>query len=316
MKDSMIGRFFAVVVRSRTWLNLLFQLLAFPLGLFYFIFLTVGISVGLGLVIIWVGIPILLVVAGAWWLFGAFERVQAKYLLDADVPPPPRAWESANGVWGKLKAHFGSGATWKDLLYLFAKLVFGTVSTTLLMTLAGALAWCVALPVAAIWRIDMVTTSSGGWHPPLWVGLLGIPAGILLFFCGLHVLNGWGWVCRIWAELMFGAAPAAAASHAPASPAAALPERGAITPLISVSQPPVPPPPSRAPAPPLPPASPPLPFAPPQTPAAPEAPLLVQTEATAPSPVVLPAQGSPSPAPDPVAPAANDAAGPHGPETT
>ena len=87
MNDSMLGRFFGVVVRPRTWLNMLFQWLAFPLGLFYFVFLSVGLSMGLGLVIVWVGIPILLVVAGAWWLFGAFERVQAKYLLGADVPP-------------------------------------------------------------------------------------------------------------------------------------------------------------------------------------------------------------------------------------
>jgi len=103
VNDSMLGWFFGVVVRPRTWLNVLFQWLAFPLGLFYFVFLSVGLSVGLGLVIIWVGIPILLVVAGAWWLFGAFERVQARYLLGADVPMSPRAWESANGVWGKLK---------------------------------------------------------------------------------------------------------------------------------------------------------------------------------------------------------------------
>ena len=123
-------------------------MLAFPLGLFYFVFLVTGLSVGLGLVIIWVGIPILLVVAGAWWLFGAFERVQAKYLLGADVASPPRAWETVNGVWGKLKAHFGSGATWKDLFYLLAKLPMGVLSFTLLVTLASILAWLVALPIA------------------------------------------------------------------------------------------------------------------------------------------------------------------------
>ena len=253
MNGSTIGWFFGVAVRPRTWLNVVFQWLAFPLGLFYFIFLSVGLSMGLGLIIIWVGIPILLVVAGAWWLFGAFERVQAKYLLGAEVPAAPRAWESANGVWGKLKAHFGSAATWKDLLYLFAKLAFGTVSTTLLMTVAGTMFWCLALPVAAVWHVDIVTTSSGGWQPPLWLGLLGIPAGILVFFVGLHLLNGWGWVCRLWAELLFGATPQA---RAPAAAAASLPAPVAPAPLVSI------------PAPPRPPASPQAPAAPP-TPAPP-----------------------------------------------
>ena len=283
---------------------------------------------GLGLVIIWVGIPVLLIVAGAWWLFGAFERVQAKYLLGADVPPPPRSWESANGVWGKLKAHFGSAATWKDLLYLFAKLVFGTVSTTLLLTLAGALAWCVALPVAAIWRIDVVTTSAGSWHPPIWAGLLGIPAGILVFFCGLHVINGWGWVCRIWAEVMFGKASAAAAlPAAPSASVTAPPARGTITPLVSVSAPPpAPPRPPSPPVPPLPQAPPPgrapaVPFAPPRPPAPPappEALVPVQIPATAPSPPPALSTGQEhlASALDSAAPAASDAAGTPDPETT
>ena len=286
MNDSMLGRFFGVIARPRTWLNVLFQLLAFPLGLFYFIFLTVGLSVGLGLVIIWVGIPILLVVVGAWWLFGAFERVQARYLLGADVPPAPRTWETANGIWGKLKAHFGCAATWKDLLYLFAKLVFGSVSTTLLMTVVGTVFWCFALPVAGIWHVDIITTSSGGWHPPLWPSLLGIPAGMLALLLGLHVLNGWGWVCRVWAELMFGAAP-----QVPVPVAAASPEPGpppvaprTIEPLVSVAAPPpVPPVPPRPPAPVPPPAPP-------------------RVAAASPPPVAPATAPSPAPAASPEAP--------------
>ena len=121
MNDSAIVRFFGVVRRPETWLGILFDWLAFPLGLFYFVFLVTGLSLGVGLVVVWVGIPILLVVAGAWWLFGSFERLQARYLLRADVPPAPREWEKAEGVWGKLKAHFGSAATWKDLVYLLAE---------------------------------------------------------------------------------------------------------------------------------------------------------------------------------------------------
>lgn len=245
MNDSMLGRFFGVVARPRTWLNVLFQWLAFPLGLFYFVFLSVGLAVGLGLVIIWVGIPILLVVVGAWWLFGAFERVQAKYLLGADVPPAPRTWETVNGVWGKLKAHFSSAATWKDLLYLFAKLAFGIVSTTLLMAVIGTVFWCFALPVSAIWHLDIVTTSAGGWHAPLWLGLLGIPVGVLAFFAGLHLLNAWGWVCRVWAELMFRVTLPAPTPTTTVLPVTAT---GAIAPLVSVSPPPpVPLPPAPAP---------------------------------------------------------------------
>jgi len=270
----MLGRFFGVVARPRTWLNLLFQMLAFPLGLFYFIFLVTGLSVGLGLVIVWVGIPILLVVAGAWWLFGALERAQAKYLLGADVPPAPRAWEAVNGVWGKLKAHFGSAATWKDLLYLLAKLPLGVVSFTLLVTLAAIVFWLVYLPVAHFLSIPFVDFGNGrAWTPPLWLAILAIPGAILNVFLSLHIVNGWGWVCARWAELLFGAAP-----QAPA-PAAALPPAivpGAMAPLVSVAAPPQAPAPPQAavvPAPPEAPTAPqsPVPAAAPEAPGTPDA---------------------------------------------
>ena len=200
MNDSALTRFFGVVRRPETWLGILFNWLAFPLGLFYFVFLVTGLSLGVGLVVVWVGIPILLVVAGAWWLFGAFERVQARYLLRADVPAAPREWEQVDGVWAKLRAHFGSGATWKDLVYLLAKLPFGIVSTTLLVTAAAMVFWFVAMPFFSVFDVPVI---NGTWVPPLWFGLICLPLGILVFFVALHVLNAWSWVCARWAEVMF-----------------------------------------------------------------------------------------------------------------
>jgi hypothetical protein len=226
LNDSALTRFFGVVTRPGTWLGLLFHLLAFPLGLFYFVVLVTGLSVGVGLVVVWVGIPILLVVAGAWWLFAAFERLQAQYLIGAGVPPAPRAWEAVDGVWGKIKAHFGAGSTWLDLVYLTAKLAFGTVSFTLLVSLAGAVGWLLAMPVLAVFEVPIV---NGTWVPPLWFGVLCVPLAILTFFVSLHLLNAWGWVCARWAELLFrgpasarGVPPAPLAST-PAPPVASAP---------------------------------------------------------------------------------------------
>lgn len=198
--DSELIRFFGVVRRPRTWLGVLFHWLAFPLGLFYFVFLVVGLSIGIGLIVVWVGIPVLLVVAGAWWLFGSFERLQARHLLGANVPPAPREWERVDGVWAKLKAHFGSSSTWKDLVYLLAKLPFGIVSSSLLIIGAGITSWFLAMSIFAIWDIPAV---NGTWVPPLWFGIVSVPIGILVFFVALHVLNAWGWVCVRWAEWMF-----------------------------------------------------------------------------------------------------------------
>jgi len=278
MSEAWMRRFFGVVASPRTWLSVLFHVLAFPLGLFYFVFLVVGLSVGLGLVVIWVGLPILLVVVGAWWLFGAFERLQAKHLLCADVPAAPQPWASATGVWGKVKAHFGSGSTWKDLAYLLAKLPFGVVSFSLLVTLAAIGAWLVAFPIA--WRLDIHLVSWGngdGWTPPLWLAVLGVPGAVLWFVASLHIVNAWSWVCRSWAELLFrvdeSAVPAAVAAPAPLVSTSPQP-RVAAAPTV-LWPPPVP----AAPAPPAAPAA----FAAPAPPAAPSPPAVSQ----------------PSPAPEP-----------------
>jgi hypothetical protein len=243
LNDSALTRFFGVVARPQTWLGILFQWLAFPLGLFYFVFLTTGLSLGIGLVVVWVGIPILMVVAGAWWLFGAFERLQAHYLLGADVPPAPREWEKVEGVWGKLKAHFGGAATWKDLLYLLAKLAFGTVSTVLLVTAMSMVFWFFAIPVFAIFDVPLV---NGTWVPPLWFGIFSVPLGILVFFVSLHVLNGWSWVCARWAEVMFrGPLPPVPLALPAGAPAAVPPP----PPPPSAALPPQPPVPTVPPAP-------------------------------------------------------------------
>ncbi len=54
--------FFGVIARPQSYINIFYLLLAFPLGIAYFVFLVTGISVGASLIIIWVGIPIL----GSW----------------------------------------------------------------------------------------------------------------------------------------------------------------------------------------------------------------------------------------------------------
>ncbi len=103
-------------------------------------------------------------------------------------------------MWGKLKAHFGSGATWKDLAYLITKLAFGTMSFSLLVVLASIIFSFLAMPFFATFDVPII---NGTWVPPLWVGILSVPLGILVLVLSLHVMNAWGWVCARWAEVMF-----------------------------------------------------------------------------------------------------------------
>lgn len=196
-------RFFGVVARRQTWLNFVYLWLAFPLGLFYFIFLVTGLSLGLGLVIVWVGIPILFVVIIGSWLFAAFERWQARVLLGVVSVPAPRAWEQMEGPWAKLKAHLANPSTWTDLLYLFLKLPLGIIEFTFAVVVAALVAQVLGAPLSYEF-----TGVVGWWHVhDLWLALVAVPFGLIGTFAGLHVLNGVARVNGMIAEMFFGGSP-------------------------------------------------------------------------------------------------------------
>lgn len=73
--------FFGVALRSRSYLNAVYLLLAFPLGIAYFVFLLTGWALGVGLTVIWIGLVILLLVLLLSFALSAFERQQAIHLL-------------------------------------------------------------------------------------------------------------------------------------------------------------------------------------------------------------------------------------------
>lgn len=198
MNDSMtftgaLMRFLKAPIRLQTYANLLYLALAFPLGLLYFLFLTIGLPLGYFLTILWIGIPILAVVfAGSWWMT-ALERQLAIRLLKADVPPmaPPPA---DGGFWQRVKAFFSNPVTWKGMGYLLLKLPLG-VMTFIVLTIALPLsAGLMAAPFAWYWgelSIDLVVWY-GGTLADAWICAA---FGTVLMFLSLNLMNGlaWGW---------------------------------------------------------------------------------------------------------------------------
>ena len=106
-RRSWVESLFGVIARLQTWKNMAYLALAFPLGLFYFVFLVVGLALGVGLVIIWVGLPILAVVVLAWWAFAGFERLQAEHLLGVPTTGRLAPWEGDESWWQRVKRHLG-----------------------------------------------------------------------------------------------------------------------------------------------------------------------------------------------------------------
>ena len=124
-----------VAQEKQSYKNMLYLLLSFPLGLCYFVILVPTIVLGIGTLIIWIGVPILILVMVAWWYAAAFERRHAMSLLQVSIAPMGNTSPDTMQWWQTLPTRLSNRMTWKTLLYLLLKFPFGLVSFILVIVL-------------------------------------------------------------------------------------------------------------------------------------------------------------------------------------
>ena len=198
-----IGQFFSVMISRQPYLNLLYLFGAFPLGLFYFVFLVSGISLGVSLSIIWVGIPLLLMVAAGWWMLARFERFLTVHILNEYIPELNLPVKNDIAIWNRLKEHFRSMITWKSLLYLFLKFPLGLATFVILVILIAVTLAFLSMP----FTYHTMEISFGPWLP-LWQinslvdALPCVLIGLLLWPVTLNIVNGLAWTHAKLARMM------------------------------------------------------------------------------------------------------------------
>jgi len=139
--NSPLNDHFAILRDKQTYLNLIYLLLAFPLGIAYFVISVTGLSVGVGLIIVWVGLLVLLALFAGWWGLAALERLLAIYLLGEEIAPLANPITTKGNLWERFKAHFTNPLTWKSALYLLLKFPLGIasfVATVTVVSICGA----------------------------------------------------------------------------------------------------------------------------------------------------------------------------------
>ncbi len=200
-------QFLGALFEPRTYLNLLYLLLAFPLGLAYFVFLVTGLSLGIGLLITLLGLPILALVLAAGWGLAACERCLAAGLLGAHIPAPVRPAPAGDGLWARLNAHLRNPVTWTSLAYLVVKFPLGLVTFVVMGTLLALTAVLIAAPF--LYRLVPLTVGVTSYGSPLYVVTLGQAltcalVGVMLGIGTLYLGNGLAAVYRRLAEAMLG----------------------------------------------------------------------------------------------------------------
>ncbi len=207
------NKFLKIVVSPQAYLNLLYLLAAFPLGVFYFVFLVSGLSLGISLVIVWIGLPILVLVGAIWWLMARFEYSMANQVLKEDlysISIPPN--ENLDLV-ARFKLYFTNPFTWKSLLYLFIKFPLGIATFTILATLVSLTIMLIGMPVITQVLGDLNTSISLGPALPEWQvdsladAMLCTLIGVLIWPVTLHVINGMTWLHAKLARLLLNSEP-------------------------------------------------------------------------------------------------------------
>ena len=193
---------FGILAWPRTYLNLVYLLIGFPLGLMYFVFYVVGGSLGAGLSILGIGLVILFLLILAAWAFALFERLLANALLGAEVPSPGRT-AIEEGGWPWVKSVLGNPVTWKGLVFQLLKFPLGLASWVVTIVVISVVGGFIAAPLVVEFggtiQIDpwwVADTPREAWIATV-IGLAAvIPA--------LHLLNGLAYLWALFARVMLG----------------------------------------------------------------------------------------------------------------
>jgi two-component system, OmpR family, phosphate regulon sensor histidine kinase PhoR len=215
----MLKNTLAIAWQRRTYLRILYLLLAFPLGLFYFVFLITLISTGVGTALIaGIGVGLLLLAVACWFGFAGLERILAVHLLGVRVSPMSVPAPPTTSYRVRLRRHLTNPVTWKSLGYLIVEFPFGILTFNLVLILFTLCVGFLLYPLAYV--VDnYIYNRVGGMDGEIFPGipitghndpnvvaflflftLLGVP----LLVGSLHLLNGLGLAWGRFAQLMLG----------------------------------------------------------------------------------------------------------------
>lgn len=218
-----IQRLITVFFDPQTYRNLVYEVLALPLTLFYLVIIAVGLSLGFSLLIFGIGLFFLMGTTASILRLANFERSLLNTLLGAEVPQLDRTpFQEGNLIqrlWQTLTHH--SGILWRATLYFLLHILFAVlglssaiISFFLSFVLMLAPFYYQSFPLEFF---DMTVTTLAG---ALGVSLLGFVLGILLLNINNLLVQGWRglgtWLLR--GEVYLPPEPASGASARLAAP--------------------------------------------------------------------------------------------------
>ncbi len=190
------------ILDPRLYARIAYLLLALPLGIAEFTFLSIALTTGISLAVIFIGIPILVGSLIAWRWCAGVERRLIGTLLGTPIAPPYRP-DAPGSWWDRLRGRLADPATWKDLVFLLLQLPVGIVSFTVTVAIVGVAASALTAPLG-FWAVP------GGYQLGIFSAdtlpeaLLLVPVGLVATFLGVRAINWGAGLYAQYAELLLG----------------------------------------------------------------------------------------------------------------
>ena len=115
--------------------TLLYLILSLPFGIVYFVLVVTGLTTSIGTLIIWIGIPLLLITLLLVHGMAEIERQLIARLLRQPLPSRPTNSPPQQNYLRRLGTLLRDPRTWTSSLYMLLKLPLGIVSFVMALTL-------------------------------------------------------------------------------------------------------------------------------------------------------------------------------------
>ncbi|MCE9645051.1 MAG: sensor domain-containing protein [Chloroflexi bacterium] len=190
---SALGRFFGVYSDPRSWGALLFMLISFVTGIFYFTWAVTGLSVSISFSIFIFGMPVALLFLLSVRGLSLLEGRLVEALLGIRMPRRPLFSHQGMKWLDRLKALVTDKTTWLMLIYMIVQFVLGVAYFVSIVTVLSFSLSFVAIPFLQEWLGQGAIYNNGiRYFLPTWSYPLLVLAGILLWTIFMNIVRAVG----------------------------------------------------------------------------------------------------------------------------
>jgi uncharacterized membrane protein len=190
---SSLGKFFGIYTDPRAWGALLYMLIAFVTGIFYFTWAITGLSLSVSLSIFIFGLPLALLFLLSVQGLALLEGRIVEALLGVRMPRRPLFTEKGLKWLERLKLLVLDQHTWLSILYMIIQFIFGTIYFVIFVTILSFSISFIAVPfLQEILGMGAIMNNDIRYSFPTWSYPFLILVGVLLWTAFMNLARGIG----------------------------------------------------------------------------------------------------------------------------